>query len=289
MTVQYLGVIIEPGKTSLSPVFQQAAVDAVGLEYRYEQWPTPPDGLATRVTGMRAPSVRGANVTIPHKETIIPLLDGIDDVARQVGALNTVRNDGGRLSGFNTDVEGFTRALSEDGTFDPAGAQVVVVGAGGSARAVIIALASAGVASIAIFARTRLRADRLVAEVRPYSGTVSLQALGDGPSAVAEVMASATLLVNCTPLGTAGTPEERLSPVPAATIHQQMLVYDLVYRPTVTPLLRDAAARGASTLGGLPMLIYQGAASFKIWTGQDAPVDVMFAAAREELAKEGPA
>ena len=287
--MQYLGVITEPGKSSLSPVLQQAAIDALGLEYRYEQWPTPHGGLATRVTGLRAPSVRGANVTIPHKEAIVPLLDGIDDVARQVGAVNTVRNDDGRLTGFNTDVEGFRRALGEDGAFNTAGARVVIVGAGGSARAVIIALAAPGVASIAILARTRLRAERLVAEVSVHSGSVNLQVIDNGTDALVAEMESATLLVNCTPLGMAGTPEEKLSPVPAETIHPKMLVYDLVYRPTVTPLLRDAAARGARTLGGLPMLVYQGAASFKIWTGQDALVDVMFAAAREALTKEDPA
>jgi shikimate dehydrogenase len=283
--MQYLGVIIEPGKTSLSPAIQQAAIDAMHLDYHYAQWSTPPDGLATRVTGLRAPAVRGANVTIPHKEPIIPLLDEIDDVARRVGAVNTVANDGGHLSGHNTDVEGFTRALTDAAGFDPTGARAVVVGAGGSARAVATALLAAGAASITIHARTRSRAQVLVSEVAADS--TPIEVLDGTSAALSAAMESTTLLVNCTPSGTTGTPEEKSSPVPADAIHPQMLVCDLVYRPSVTPLLRDAEARGARTLGGLPMLVYQGAASLKLWSGQDPPVDVMFAAAHEALGTEG--
>ena len=279
--MQYLGVIIEPGKTSLSPAIQQAAIDAMRLDYHYAQWSTPPDGLSTRVTGLRAPAVRGANVTIPYKEPIIPLLDEIDDVATRVGAVNTVLNQGGRLSGHNTDVEGFSRALKDDAGFDVSGARAVVTGAGGSARAVVVALCEAGAESIAITARTKSRAEGLASAIG--GGATRLEVVDESHGA----LENATLLINCTPLGTAGTPEEHSSPVPAGTIHPQMLVCDLVYRPSVTPLLRDAEARGARTLGGLPMLVYQGAASLKIWSGQDPPTDVMFAAARDALAQEG--
>src|SRR3990172_9596478 len=116
-----LGVIGDPGKRSLSPVFQQAAIDALGLDITYERWATPPDGLQTRVEGLRAPAVLGANVTIPHKEAILPMMDALDDVARKVGAVNTVVNRDGKLEGHNTDVEGFLRALRQDAGFEPAG------------------------------------------------------------------------------------------------------------------------------------------------------------------------
>lgn len=274
-------MITGPDKPSTSPVFQQAAIDALGLDLRYERWPTPPEGLATRVTGLRSPVVLGANVTIPHKEAVMPLLDALDDLVQKIGAVNTVLNDGGRLKGYNTDAEGFLRALRDDAGFSPRGSQAVVAGAGGAARAVVVALAEAGAASVTIVNRTPERAERLLADVRPLSGDTALAALPAGDESWAKAASAADLLINCTSLGSAGA--ERETPVPADVIRPDMLVFDLVYRPAETRLLREARARGARTLGGLPMLIYQGAASFKIWTGRDAPVGVMFDAARKAL------
>src|SRR5205807_3931392 len=118
--MKYLCVIAAPGKQSLSPVFQQAALDALQLDIVYEAWPTPPDGLPTRIRGMQSADVLGANVTIPHKEAVIPLLDQLEDTAGRTGAVNTIVNHEGKLSGYNTDVEGFLRALSKDGGFEPA-------------------------------------------------------------------------------------------------------------------------------------------------------------------------
>lgn len=280
--MQYLGVITGPAKQSTSPAFQQAAIDALGLELKYERWATEPDALTTRITGLRAPTVLGANVTIPHKEAVMPLLDELDPLVQRVGACNTIHNRGGRLFGYNTDVEGFLRALSEDGGFDARGRHAAVAGAGGAARAVVVALCEAGAASVAVLNRTPDRAQRLIDDLRPYAGRTALEALDASPESWAKVAGRAELLVNCTSLGSAG-PEEDRSAVPADVIRPEMLVYDLVYRPTETRLLREARSRGARTLGGLPMLIYQGAASFKIWTGKDAPTDVMMAAARKVL------
>jgi shikimate dehydrogenase len=280
--VQYLGVITDPNKQSTSPAFQQAAIDALGLDLVYERWPTEPSGLGTRVTGLRAPTVLGANVTIPHKEAVMPLLDELDPLVQRVGAVNTIINRDGTLSGYNTDVEGFLRALREDGGFEPWGKHVAIAGAGGAARAVVVALCGAGAASVAVLNRTVERAQRLVGDLRPQASGTTLEALDATPESWAKVAVRVGLLVNCTSLGTAG-PEEGASAIPAEVIRPEMLVFDLVYRPTETRLLRDARSRGARTVGGLPMLIYQGAASFKIWTGRDAPVDVMFAAARKVL------
>jgi len=281
--VQYLGVITDPEKQSTSPAFQQAAIDALGLELKYERWPTAPDGLATRISGLRAPAVLGANVTIPHKESVMRLLDDLDPLVHRVGAVNTILNRGGRLSGYNTDVEGFLRALREDAAFDPKGRRFALAGAGGAARAVVVALMEARAESVTVVNRTLDRAERLLADLRPLATVTALSAVSDTAEDWVNAASNADALVNCTSLGMAGSGHEGRSPVPAELIRPDMLVYDLVYRPADTRLLSDAKERGARTLGGLPMLVYQGAASFKIWTVRDAPVDVMLAAARVAL------
>lgn len=283
--MQYLGVITDPHKESTSPVFQQAAIDALNLGIKYERWPTPPDGLATRVTGLRAPSVLGANVTIPHKEAAMAMLDELDPLVKRVGAVNTIVNREGKLHGYNTDVEGFLRALKDDASFDPRGRDAVIAGAGGSARAVTIALIEAGAASVAVLNRTRRRAERLVADLGSPTGKTRLDACDASAESWAKMAPRAQLLVNCTSVGMAGAAEEE-TPVPAGLIRPEMLVFDLIYRPLETRLLHEAAGRGARVLGGLPMLVYQGAASFKIWTEQDAPVDIMFDAARKTLVED---
>jgi len=276
-------------------VFQQAAIDALGLDIVYERWATPPEGLETRVQGLRAPAVLGANVTIPYKQAVIPLLDEMDPLARRVGAVNTIVNRDGRLIGYNTDVEGFLRALREDARFEAAGKRFVIAGAGGAARAVVVGLIEAGARSVVIIGRTYARASKLVQEMAPQAGGTELHALPDLHVSWADSLSRADVLVNCTPAGQAAAdadvegersvPEE--PPVPLEVIHSGLLVYDLVYIPAETPLMRAALAAGARVLGGLPMLIYQGAASLKLWTGRDAPVDIMLKAAREALGLEG--
>jgi shikimate dehydrogenase len=283
--VQYLGVITDPHKQSTSPVFQQAAIDALNLGLVYERWPTEPSGLGTRITGLRAPSVLGANVTIPHKEACMSMLDTLDPLVSRVGAVNTIVNDDGRLSGYNTDVEGFLRALRDDASFDPRGCDTIVAGAGGASRAVVVALIDGGAKSVVVLNRSLERAERLVYDLAHDAGRTHLEAGDATPESWAKIAARAELLVNCTSVGMAGAAEDE-SPVPAGLIHRNMLVFDLIYRPLETRLLREAADAGARVIGGLPMLIYQGAASFKIWTGRDAPVDVMFDAARKTLVED---
>jgi len=280
---KYAGVIGYPLQQSLSPAFQQAAFDHLDLDVRYEAWPTPDDKLADTVQGLRAPDRLGANVTIPHKEAVLPLLDEIDDLARRVGAVNTIVNRDGRLYGHNTDVGGFLRALREDAGFDPAGARVLVAGAGGAARAVAVALIEAGAGSVTFINPPFPLAAKLVEDLTPHAGRTDLHALPDiYPSWVASAM-GCRLLINCTPVGMAGTQEEKESPVPSEVIPPGALVFDLIYRPMKTRLMAAAEKRGASVLGGLPMLVYQGAESFRLWTDIEAPLDVMFKAARAAL------
>ncbi len=281
--MKYLGVIGHPLKESLSPVIQQAALDHLRLDIQYEAWPTPKDGLETRVSGLRAPSVLGANVTIPHKEAVLPMLDELDDLVNKVGAVNTIVNHEGRLHGHNTDVAGFLRALREDAGFDPTNRRVLIAGAGGAARAVVVALVEASAASVTLINRTYSRATRLVSDLRPLTGDTKLDALPEMYASWAATLGSCDLLVNCTSVGSAGARQEKESPVPLDALRSSLLVYDLIYRPAETPLMAAARRCGARVLGGLPMLIYQGAASFKMWTGREAPVDIMFDAAREAL------
>ena len=212
---------------------------------------------------------------MPHKEAVIPFLDQVDEWASTAGAVNTIVNRDGHLAGYNTDGIGFLRALREGGNFEPRGRDVLVLGAGGSARGVVYALARVGAAQIFIANRTLERAERLAAMARDTGAASEALELSDAPGVVREV----GLIVNCTSMGMVHGPDEKGTPLSASDIPSSVLVNDLVYNPLETPLLREAARAGAGTLGGIQMLVYQGAASFEMWTQQDAPVAVMLEAA----------
>ena len=272
---QQLGIIGHPIGHSISPVFQQAALDAVGFDGKYQAWDVEPDDVGGFVDGLRAPGTLGINVTVPHKEAVIPFLDEVDDWASTAGAVNTIVNRDGRLTGHNTDGIGFLRALREGADFEPRGRDVLVLGAGGSARGVVYALARAGIAQLFVANRTVERAEHLAA--LSIDSGVAAEALG--LSQAAEAAQEVALVVNCTSMGMLHGPGENGTPLTAADIPSSVLVNDLVYNPQETPLLREAARAGAATLGGIQMLVYQGAASFEMWTGHDAPVAVMLEAA----------
>ena len=272
---QRLGIIGHPIGHSISPLFQQAALDAIGFDGAYEPWDVAPDDVGEFVAGLRAPGTLGINVTVPHKEAVIPFLDEVDDWASTAGAVNTIVNRDGRLTGHNTDGIGFLRALREGADFEPRGRDALVLGAGGSARGVVYALARAGISQLFIANRTLERAERL-AHIAIDSGVASeALALSDAAGAAGEV----ALIVNCTSMGMVHGPDETGTPLSASDIPSTVLVNDLVYNPLATPLLREASRAGAATLGGIQMLVYQGAASFEMWTGQNAPVQVMLEAA----------
>ena len=278
---KYLAIIGYPLRHSVSPSFQQAAIDHCGLDVRYDIWETGPVHLRERVDGMRRPEILGANVTVPYKEVVLPLVDELDGLARRIGAVNTIVNRGGRLMGYNTDAGGFLRALRDEAGFEPQGKRAVILGAGGVARAAGFALADSGIGSIAIINRTFERAERLARDLK--SPGLEVTALPFVSERLEEALAHCDLLVNCTSIGMRYSPTEGQSPLEAELIPEEALVYDLVYNPVETPLLKDAKAAGARTLGGLAMLVYQGAASFELWTGGEAPLDIMFEAAREAI------
>ncbi len=279
------GLIGDPVAHSISPVFQQAAFDALGIAARYEAWRTPAAELAARVTSLRGPSMLGANVTVPHKRAVMPLLDDIDEAARHTGAVNTIVNRGGRLSGFNTDIAGFIAALREDGGLEPAGLRVTVLGAGGAARAVVWGLLQAGAAHVLVLNRSTNRAEAFVAELD--AGSAAAAPLTDDIAAMAAAIAGCALLVNCTSIGMLHGAAGDALPLPAEAIPRGAFVADIVANPPHTPFLRLAGARGCRTLGGLSMLVRQGAASFELWTERPAPLEVMFAAARRAMFGDG--
>lgn len=283
----YVGLIGYPLGHSVSPAFQQAALDHYGLDMRYERWETPPDQVAAFVGSLRAGPRVGCNVTVPHKQAVVPLLDALDQTAAAIGAVNTiVRESGSRLVGYNTDCTGFLRALREHGGFEPAGANALLLGAGGSARAVAYALLKAEVATLGVANRTPARADALVADFARLAAeqAVAMYTLEEDSSHFVEALRQANLIVNATSIGMRHGPAEGRSPLDGHPLPPGALVYDLVYNPEQTPLLAQARGAGCRTLGGLAMLVYQGAEAFERWTGRPAPIDVMFTAARRALA-----
>jgi len=276
-----LGIIGFPIGHSISPRFQQAALDDLGIDASYQAWEVAPDQVAQFVEGLREPDVLGINVTVPHKEAVIPHLDEVDDWATSAGAVNTIVNRGGRLTGHNTDGSGFLRALHDVSNFEPRGRRVLILGAGGAARGVVLALIRQGVGQLTIANRTLERADRLSRMARENGLDAQAIAL-EGPALVAA--AAADLIVNSTTVGMSHGPDETGSLLSWDQIPATALVNDLVYNPLETPLLAAAARAGASTLGGIYMLVYQGAASFEMWTGREAPVKVMLEAATQAMA-----
>jgi shikimate dehydrogenase len=270
-----LGVIGDPVAHSISPAMHQPALDALGIDAVYERWHTPLDELAARIESLRAADVLGANVTVPHKQAVIPMLDEVSPLAVRAGAVNTVINQSGRLLGDNTDVYGFATSLSE-ACPDIASREAVILGAGGATRAVVLGLQELGVARIAISNRNRERAERLRDDLDMPTLAIA--------ESVEALLPTAGVLINATSLGWhAGElpiEENLLDRLPV-----NALVMDLTYRET--DLLLAAGKRGLQTLDGLGMLVYQGARAFERFTGQTPPVDVMWAAAREARAPRG--
>lgn len=288
---RFIGIIGYPLKHTLSPAFQQAALDHYKLDIRYWPWETEPAQLHTAVSKLRWPENIGANVTVPHKEAVMALVDEVDSVAATIGAVNTIVKRGGRLIGYNTDARGFIRSLKENAFFDPKDRRVVVLGAGGAARAVCFSLLAEGVASVVIVNRTLKRATELADALSRRRSGVSAGAevavVNWGSDELAGRLKHCHLIVNCTTLGMAHGTGEGESPLSAEVIPRNALVYDLVYNPAETPLLQAARRVGARRLGGLTMLVYQGAASFELWIGRPAPVDTMMIVARKALEKLG--
>lgn len=279
-TIALLG---HPVAHSLSPAFQQAALDALGIDARYEAWDTAPEDLAIAIERLRSGDLLGANVTVPHKVEAMRLVDRPDPLAERVGAINTIVNRGGILEATNTDVAGVLRTLETAGVA-LAGTRVALIGAGGAARAAVVALRQAHAARVTVVNRTPERAAGL-AELAAEGFDLRYAPLDPADATFASTLRTADIVINATSVGMAHGPAQDASPIPAKAFRPGQVAFDLVYVPERTVFLRDAEAAGALPVGGLGMLIHQGAEAFRRWTGVDAPVDVMFEAARAALAE----
>ncbi|WP_420641304.1 shikimate dehydrogenase [Candidatus Leptofilum sp.] len=270
---QLIGLIGWPVSHSFSPAMHNAAAEALGLNWAYVPLPVPPDGVATAVSGLAALGFRGVNVTVPHKQAVMPLLDELEPGAQAIGAVNTiVVEENGRLTGHNTDWSGFLADLQAHNV-PVAQRDCLLLGAGGSARAVAYGLAKSG-ARVIILARRIAQANKLAADLGPYLPNGLLTSL---PLAHLPEIATSTatpLIINSTPLGM--TPNEQTTPWPDdLPFPINAVVYDLVYNPRRTRLMQQAEAAGCYAPNGLGMLIQQGAKAFTLWTGQQPDTAVM--------------
>ena len=259
-----VGVIGDPVEHSRSPQMHNAAFAKAGLDYVYVPFHVHPDDLAAAIAGFKAIHVVGINVTLPHKQGVIPFLTSISREAELIGAVNTLTFIEGGIHGDNTDAPGVLQALEEDGNMPvPVGEKVVVLGAGGAARAVVVALALSGIASITIANRTVEKAVSLAEEMARKT-EVAIQGMGLADDRLPLCVRESRLLVN-----TATTSMDVTQPllISADWLQPDTIVYDIVYTPPVTPLMQAAVERGCQTLGGIGMLVHQGAIAFEKWTG----------------------
>jgi shikimate dehydrogenase len=262
-------LIGHPVAHSLSGAMQQAAFDALGIDATYEMWDRPAIELGDAISELRGDDFLGANVTIPHKERVVPMVDRLTEEAHATGAVNTITREGKRLVGHNTDVAGFRVALDKLVGKQKMPKQAVVLGAGGGARAVVFGLITEGFQRIIVFNRHLHRAEGMVRFFARSAAHMELRAMPWHESIIEAELAKSKVLVNATSIGLAA--EE--SPVPADILQSELLVLDLIYNRT--RLLRDAEAAGATTMDGELMLLHQGAAAFTLWTGQPAPLELM--------------
>lgn len=269
------GLIGDPVEHTMSPAMHNAAYRQVGLDYVYIPFRVRAEELGKAIDGMKAFNIRGLNVTIPHKVAVIPFLDKLDPLAEKIGAVNTIVNDNGVLTGYNTDATGFLRALLEKG-IEPRGKKALILGAGGASRAVSLILADSGAERLIILNRSQELdwAYELAGNISQLynmdakAGELNRESLDSVMERI-----DISILVNATSVGM--MPDINNTPVDANLFRPGLVVFDVVYNPLRTRLLRDAEAAGAKTISGIEMLAWQGALAFEKWTGQEAPLDLM--------------
>lgn len=266
-----LGLLGSPVSHSLSPRMHNAAFGRLGLDYVYLAFETTQESLSRVVAALRDMNVKGFNITMPLKKSVLPLLDGISPEARMIGCVNTVANEDGRLIGYNTDGLGYVRDLKEHGV-SVRGARIALAGAGGAARSAAIQLALDGAAEIAVFNRTLEKAADIADAINKNIPGCRAEALCLEEGSLARRLEDADILVNATALGM--RPHEDASVISSpGLLRRDLVVSDFIYEPSRTKLLRIAEEAGCRTLNGSGMLLYQGAEAFRIWTGMDMPVE----------------
>ena len=274
------GVFGDPVDDNPTIVLEEAGYQALGLNYRYLTIKVLPDDLKCAIDAVKAMHFRGINLTMPHKISVIPMLDELSEAAQIIGAVNTVINNDGYLIGENTDGKGFTRSLMREGV-EIAGKKIMILGAGGAARAIAVECALAGAKEVLIASRREAPGRELSKLISSKTKAESSYIAWQGTIAVTE---DTDILINATPIGF--TPNaDTLPDIDYGTIHSGMIVSDVVFDPVQTRFLQEAAAHGAMTFTGIGMLVQQGALNFTYWTGKEAPVEVMYEALEKALAQ----
>lgn len=282
-STKIVGLIGYPVEHSKSPLMHNAAFESLGLDFIYLLFSVRPPYLKDAVMGLRALNVVGANVTIPYKEEVMKYLDEVTPEAKLIGAVNTIHNREGKLIGYNTDGQGFITSLLIDGRVELEGQKVLLIGAGGAGKAVAVKLAERGVESLGITDKIVERAEALVGRLRENIPDCPIYAIPPGDKEFARTLLGSTLLINATPVG---MKEGDPCVIDPEYLHKGLFVYDVIYNRE-TPLIEAAKKRGLKVLGGMGMLIHQGAAAFEIWTGQKAPIEVMRNRILEEAGMKG--
>ena len=275
------GVMGWPVEHTASPAMHNAAFAALGMNARYSAFPVPPEAAGDAVRGIRALGIRGMNVTVPHKQAVIPHLDALRGEAATLNAVNVIAHEDGALVGHNTDVAGFLRALREGG-MDPAGAHVLMLGAGGAARAVLRAVQLGGAASATVLNRTEQKARDLARDLTSPDCPVTPAPFSN--TDFDQLVENAKIIINTTSLG---MKNHGGIPMKADAVTPDHCIVDIIYNPWETDFLKAAREKGARTLNGFGMLVYQAAEAFKIWTGRAAPARAMWDAGESFL--RGPA
>lgn len=271
-----VGLIGHPVEHSFSPPMHNAAFDKLGMDYAYVAFDVNPQDLQSAIEGAKALNIKGFNVTIPHKIEVMQFLDEIDEIAALIGAVNTI--DFEDLKGYNTDGIGAVRAIEEVTSIK--NKNVVVAGAGGASRAISFYFAKYGAESITLLNRNVEKAQNLANDISASDLIDDVKA--DSVSAISSYLDSTDILVDTTPIGMHPNIDDKPVAV-AEDMHEGMVVFDAVYNPNDTVLIKEAIKAGSKPVYGIKMLLYQGAESFKIWTGMDAPVDVMEKALKDTL------
>ena len=274
-----VGVIGDPVKHSCSPPMHNAAFREMGMDYVYVPFWVKPENLAAAVAGFKSINVAGINITLPHKKEVLPLMDSVSQEAELIGAVNTMVFKDGMVEGHNTDARGFIASLQEEGIDDVKGMNVVALGAGGGAQAVVVGLALAGADRIIIVNRTQEKAVQLAENIGGKTG-VEVEGISLNDKDLPEHISESDLLVSTI---TAGMDTSIPLVIDPDWLHKDLTVCDIVYAPPETNLLKAAAERGLRTVGGMGMLVHQGAISFHLWTGKQPPVGTMRRALAEAL------
>jgi len=269
-TTKLLGVIGDPIEHSKSPQLHNYLIKHLNLNYCYLAFRAPPDQLNRLTDGFRAMGIAGFNITVPHKETIMPLLDGLSEDAEALGAVNTVVVEDGKLIGHNTDWVGFLNPLSE---IDLQSQHVVILGAGGAAKGIVYGLIQKRVGKLTLVNRTASKAEALAKHIQAQLGFDAVEVVEPDSELLISSTQEVQLLVNTTSVGM--WPKVDETPVSASMLHPNQIVYDLVYNPLETRLLKDARQVGAQTIDGLDMFIGQGIASFSKWTHTKVPIELL--------------